>query len=164
MERNRVALITGVTGQDGAYLAELLLKKGYFVHGLKRRSSSFNTGRVDHLYQHTHESDLRFVMHYGDMTNATNLIRIVQETKPDEIYNLAAQSHVHVSFETPEYTANADALGALRILEAVRILGLGNKTRIYQASTSELYGKVREIPQSETTPFYPRSPYAAAKL
>lgn len=164
MERNRVALITGVTGQDGAYLAELLLKKGYFVHGLKRRSSSFNTGRVDHLYQDTHESDLRFVMHYGDMTDATNLIRIVQETQPDEIYNLAAQSHVHVSFETPEYTANADALGTLRLLEAVRILKMEDRVRFYQASTSELYGKIEEIPQRETTPFYPRSPYAVAKL
>ena len=164
MERNRVALITGVTGQDGAYLAELLLKKGYFVHGLKRRSSSFNTGRVDHLYQDTHESDLRFVMHYGDMTDATNLIRIVQETQPDEIYNLAAQSHVHVSFETPEYTANADALGTLRLLEAIRILKMEDRVRFYQASTSELYGKIEEIPQRETTPFYPRSPYAVAKL
>ncbi len=164
MERNRVALITGVTGQDGAYLAELLLKKGYFVHGLKRRSSSFNTGRVDHLYQDTHERDLRFVMHYGDMTDATNLVRIVQETQPDEIYNLAAQSHVHVSFETPEYTANADALGTLRLLEAVRILKMEDRVRFYQASTSELYGKIQEMPQRETTPFYPRSPYAAAKL
>lgn len=164
MERNRVALITGVTGQDGAYLAELLLKKGYFVHGLKRRSSSFNTGRVDHLYQDTHERDLRFLMHYGDMTDATNLVRIVQETQPDEIYNLAAQSHVHVSFETPEYTANSDALGTLRLLEAVRILKMEDRVRFYQASTSELYGKIQEMPQRETTPFYPRSPYAVAKL
>src|SRR4030081_2174979 len=160
----RVALITGVTGQDGAYLAEFLLNKGYIVHGLKRRSSSFNTGRVDHLYQDPHEQDLRFAMHYGDMTDATNLIRIVQETQPDEIYNLAAQSHVQVSFETPEYTANADGLGTLRFLEAIRILGREDKTRFYQASTSELFGKVQEVPQRETTPFYPRSPYAAAKL
>jgi GDPmannose 4,6-dehydratase len=160
----RVALITGVTGQDGAYLAELLLAKGYTVHGVRRRSSSFNTGRVEHMYQDLHEADLRFVMHYGDMTDATNLIRIVQETKPDEIYNLAAQSHVKVSFETPEYTANADALGTLRLLEAIRILGMDKHVRFYQASTSELYGKVQEVPQRETTPFYPRSPYAAAKL
>ena len=160
----RVALITGVTGQDGAYLAEFLLNKGYVVHGLKRRSSSFNTGRVDHLYQDPHEQDLRFAMHYGDMTDATNLIRIVQETQPDEIYNLAAQSHVQVSFETPEYTANADGLGTLRLLEAIRILNMERRVRFYQASTSELYGKVQQIPQSETTPFYPRSPYAAAKL
>jgi GDPmannose 4,6-dehydratase len=160
----RVALITGVTGQDGAYLAEFLLNKDYVVHGLKRRSSSFNTGRVDHLYQDPHEQDLRFAMHYGDMTDATNLIRIVQETQPDEIYNLAAQSHVHVSFETPEYTANADALGTLRLLEAIRILNMERRVRFYQASTSELYGKVQQVPQSETTPFYPRSPYAAAKL
>src|SRR4030081_1159824 len=160
----RVALITGVTGQDGAYLAEFLLNKGYIVHGLKRRSSSFNTGRVDHLYQDPHEQDLRFAMHYGDMTDATNLIRIVQETQPDEIYNLAAQSHVQVSFETPEYTANADGLGTLRLLEAIRILGREDKTRFYQASTSELFGKAQEFPQRETTPFYPRSPYAAAKL
>src|SRR5262244_951349 len=160
----RVALITGITGQDGAYLAEFLLRKDYVVHGIKRRSSSFNTGRVDHLYQDPHEENLRFVLHYGDMTDATNLIRIVQETRPDEIYNLAAQSHVQVSFETPEYTANADALGTLRLLEAIRILGLERKTRFYQASTSELFGKVQEIPQRETTPFYPRSPYAAAKL
>jgi GDPmannose 4,6-dehydratase len=159
-----VALITGATGQDGAYLAEFLLNKGYVVHGIKRRSSSFNTGRVDHLYQDPHEVGLRFVLHYGDMTDATNLIRIVQDTQPDEIYNLAAQSHVQVSFETPEYTANADGLGTLRLLEAIRILGLQKKTRFYQASTSELYGSVREIPQRETTPFYPRSPYAAAKL
>jgi GDPmannose 4,6-dehydratase len=160
----RVALITGVTGQDGAYLAEFLLNKGYVVHGLKRRSSSFNTGRVDHLYQDPHEQDLRFAMHYGDLTDATNLIRIVQETQPDEIYNLAAQSHVQVSFETPEYTANADGLGTLRLLEAIRILKLERRVRFYQASTSELYGKVQQVPQSETTPFYPRSPYAAAKL
>jgi GDPmannose 4,6-dehydratase len=156
----RVALITGATGQDGAYLAELLLNKGY----IKRRSSSFNTGRVDHLYQDPHNQEVRFVLHYGDMTDATNLIRIVQDTQPDEIYNLAAQSHVHVSFETPEYTANADGLGTLRLLEAIRILGMEKRTRFYQASTSELYGIVREIPQRETTPFYPRSPYAAAKL
>jgi GDPmannose 4,6-dehydratase len=160
----RVALITGVTGQDGAYLAEFLLNKGYVVHGLKRRSSSFNAGRVDHLYQDPHEQDLRFAMHYGDMTDATNLIRIVQETQPDEIYNLAAQSHVQVSFETPEYTANADGLGTLRLLEAIRILNMERRVRFYQASTSELYGKVQQVPQSETTPFYPRSPYAAAKL
>src|ERR1041384_2977453 len=150
----RVALITGVTGQDGAYLAELLINKGYVVHGIKRRSSSFNTGRVDHLYQDPHDEVLQFILHYGDMTDATNIIRIVQETQPDEIYNLAAQSHVQVSFETPEYTANADALGTLRLLEAVRILGLSKRTRFYQASTSELYGKVQEVPQSETTPFY----------
>jgi len=160
----RKALITGITGQDGAYLAGFLLKKGYEVHGIKRRSSSFNTGRVDHLYIDPHEKDVRFFMHYGDLTDATNLIRIIQETQPDEIYNLAAQSHVQVSFETAEYTANGDALGTLRLLEAIRILNLGNKTRFYQASTSELYGKVQEIPQRETTPFYPRSPYAAAKL
>ena len=160
----RTALITGVTGQDGAYLAELLLGKGYIVHGLKRRSSSFNTGRVDHLYQDPHDTGLRFVLHYGDLTDATNLIRIVQETQPDEIYNLAAQSHVQVSFETPEYTANADGIGTLRLLEAIRILGMGERVRFYQASTSELYGKVQETPQRETTPFYPRSPYAAAKL
>ncbi|MBX9740181.1 MAG: GDP-mannose 4,6-dehydratase [Beijerinckiaceae bacterium] len=161
---NKTALITGVTGQDGAYLSELLLSKGYTVHGIKRRSSSFNTGRIEHLYQDPHEANQRFVLHYGDMTDATNLIRIVQETQPDEIYNLAAQSHVQVSFETAEYTANADGIGALRLLEAIRLLGLTKKTRFYQASTSELYGKVQEIPQSETTPFYPRSPYAAAKL
>jgi GDPmannose 4,6-dehydratase len=161
---NRVALITGVTGQDGAYLAELLLKRGYVVHGIKRRSSSFNTGRVDHLYVDPHETAARFFMHYGDLTDATNLIRIVQETKPSEIYNLAAQSHVQVSFETPEYTANADGLGTLRLLEAIRILGLEKSVRFYQASTSELYGKVQEVPQRETTPFYPRSPYGAAKL
>jgi GDPmannose 4,6-dehydratase len=161
---NRVALITGVTGQDGAYLAEFLLNKRYIVHGIKRRSSSFNTGRVDHLYQDPHETGQRFVLHYGDMTDATNLIRIVQDTQPDEIYNLAAQSHVHVSFETPEYTANADGLGTLRLLEAIRILGMEKRVRFYQASTSELYGTVQEIPQRESTPFYPRSPYAAAKL
>ncbi len=159
-----VALITGVTGQDGAYLAELLLKKGYVVHGVKRRSSSFNTGRVDHLYSDPHELGVRFFMHYGDMTDATNLIRLVQETQPTEIYNLAAQSHVQVSFETPEYTANADGLGTLRLLEAIRILKLEKSVRFYQASTSELYGLVQEKPQRETTPFYPRSPYAAAKL
>jgi GDPmannose 4,6-dehydratase len=158
------ALITGVTGQDGAYLAEFLLAKGYEVHGIKRRASSFNTRRVDHLYRDPHESDVHFLMHYGDLTDATNLIRIVQEVKPDEIYNLAAQSHVQVSFETPEYTANSDALGALRILEAIRILGLEAHTRFYQASTSEMYGKVQEIPQKESTPFYPRSPYGAAKV
>ena len=161
---DKVALISGITGQDGAYLAELLLGKGYIVHGIKRRSSSFNTGRIDHLYVDPHDEDVRFFMHYGDMTDATNLIRLVQETQPDEIYNLAAQSHVQVSFETPEYTANTDAVGTLRILEAIRILGLENKVRFYQASTSELYGKVQEVPQRETTPFYPRSPYAAAKL
>jgi GDPmannose 4,6-dehydratase len=161
---NRKALITGITGQDGAYLAELLLDKGYEVHGIKRRASLLNTQRVDHLYQDPHEKNLRFVLHYGDLTDATNLIRIVQEVKPDEIYNLAAQSHVKVSFETPEYTANTDALGTLRLLEAVRILGLQSNTRFYQASTSELYGKVQEVPQTEKTPFYPRSPYACAKL
>ncbi|MDX5320932.1 MAG: GDP-mannose 4,6-dehydratase, partial [Bacteroidota bacterium] len=160
----KVALITGVTGQDGAYLAEFLLNKGYVVHGIKRRSSLFNTDRIDHLYQDPHEKNLRFHLHYGDMTDSTNLIRIIQETQPDEIYNLAAQSHVKVSFETPEYTANADGIGVLRILEAIRILGLEKKTRFYQASTSELYGLVQEVPQSEKTPFYPRSPYAAAKL
>src|SRR6266513_5476113 len=160
----RVALVTGTTGQDGAYLAEFLLNKGYVVHGIKRRSSSFNTGRVDHLYQDPHDPELRFILHYGDMTDATNLIRIVQDTQPDEIYNLAAQSHVHVSFETPEYTANADGLGTLRLLEAIRILGMEKRARFYQASTSELYGIVQEVPQRETTPFYPRSPYAAAKL
>ncbi len=163
-EAKKTALITGVTGQDGAYLAELLLGKGYVVHGVKRRSSSFNTERIDHLYHDPHESDVRFFLHYGDMTDATNLIRLIQETQPDEIYNLAAQSHVQVSFETPEYTANSDALGTLRLLEAMRILGMGESARFYQASTSELYGKVVETPQSETTPFYPRSPYAAAKL
>lgn len=160
----KVALITGVTGQDGAYLSELLLSKGYTVHGLKRRSSSFNTGRIEHLYQDPHEADPRFILHYGDMTDSTNLIRIVQQTQPDEIYNLAAQSHVQVSFETPEYTSNADGTGTLRLLEAIRILGLEKKTKFYQASTSELYGLVQEVPQSEKTPFYPRSPYAAAKL
>ena len=160
----RVALITGTTGQDGAYLAEFLLNKGYVVHGVKRRSSSFNTGRVDHLYQDPHEVGVRFVLHYGDMTDATSLIRIVQDTQPDEIYNLAAQSHVPVSFETPEYTANADGLGTLRLLETIRILGMAKRVRFYQASTSELYGSVQEIPQRESTPFYPRSPYAAAKL
>lgn len=160
----RRALITGITGQDGAYLAELLLSKGYEVHGVKRRSSSFNTERVDHLYQDPHMGDTRFHLHYGDLTDATNLIRLVQETQPHEIYNLAAQSHVQVSFETAEYTANVDALGTLRLLEAIRILGLEKTARFYQASTSELYGKVQEVPQKETTPFYPRSPYAAAKL
>eukprot|EP00903_Cladosiphon_okamuranus_P022748 g20940.t1 len=160
----KTALITGITGQDGAYLAELLLEKGYTVHGIKRRSSSFNTGRIDHLYQDPHDRDVKLHLHYGDMTDSTNLIRIMQETQPDEVYNLAAQSHVQVSFETPEYTGNADALGTLRLLEAIRLLGLSEKTRFYQASTSELYGKVQEVPQSETTPFYPRSPYAAAKL
>ncbi|KKB09797.1 GDP-mannose 4,6-dehydratase [Devosia chinhatensis] len=160
----KVALITGVTGQDGAYLAQLLLDKGYTVHGLKRRSSSFNTGRIEHIYQDPHDPDPRLILHYGDLTDATNLIRVVQEVQPDEIYNLAAQSHVQVSFETPEYTANADGIGTLRLLEAIRILGLQQKTRFYQASTSELYGLVQETPQRETTPFYPRSPYAAAKL
>jgi GDPmannose 4,6-dehydratase len=160
----RTALITGITGQDGAYLAEFLLAKGYKVHGIKRRSSSFNTGRIDHLYQDPHERNVYLTLHYGDLTDATNLIRIVQEVQPDEIYNLAAQSHVQVSFETAEYTANADALGTLRLLEAIRLSGLKDKTRFYQASTSELYGQVQEVPQSETTPFYPRSPYAAAKL
>jgi len=158
------ALITGVTGQDGAYLAEFLLNKGYEVHGIKRRSSSFNTARVDRLYKDPHETDVHFFMHYGDLTDATNLIRIIQDIQPDEIYNLAAQSHVKVSFETAEYTANSDALGPLRLLEAIRILNLEDKTRFYQASTSELYGKAQEVPQRETTPFYPRSPYAAAKL
>lgn len=160
----KVALITGVTGQDGAYLAEFLLKKGYFVHGLKRRASSFNTDRIDHLYQDQHESNVKFKLHYGDLTDSTNLIRIIQEVQPDEIYNLAAMSHVQVSFEMPEYTANADGIGTLRLLEAVRILGLSQKTKVYQASTSELYGLVQAVPQSETTPFYPRSPYAAAKM
>ena len=160
----RVALITGITGQDGAYLADFLLEKGYIVHGIKRRASSFNTSRIDHLYRDLHETDVRFVLHYGDLTDSTNLIRIIQEVQPDEIYNLAAQSHVAVSFETPEYTANADALGTLRLLEAIRILGLEKKTKFYQASTSELFGKVQEVPQKETTPFYPRSPYAVAKL
>ncbi|WP_434130541.1 GDP-mannose 4,6-dehydratase [Methylocaldum sp. GT1BB] len=160
----KVALITGTTGQDGAYLAEFLLEKGYEVHGLKRRASLFNTDRVDHLYQDPHVEDRRFILHYGDLTDATNLIRVVQQVQPDEIYNLGAQSHVQVSFETPAYTADTDALGSLRLLEAIRILGLEKKTRFYQASTSELYGKVQEIPQTETTPFYPRSPYAVAKL
>ncbi len=160
----KVALITGVTGQDGAYLAELLLTKGYVVHGIKRRSSLFNTNRIDHLYKDQHESQVKFFLHYGDLTDSTNLIRIIQETQPDEIYNLAAQSHVKVSFETPEYTANSDALGTLRILEAIRILKLEKKTRFYQASTSEMYGYVQEIPQKETTPFYPRSPYGVAKV
>ena len=160
----KTALITGITGQDGAYLAEFLLNKGYIVHGIKRRSSSFNTERIDHLYRDPHERNVNFFMHYGDLTDSTNLIRIIQETQPDEIYNLAAQSHVQVSFDTPEYTANSDAIGTLRLLEAIRILGLEKKTKFYQASTSELYGKVQEIPQSETTPFYPRSPYGAAKL
>ncbi len=158
------ALVAGITGQDGAYLAEFLLNKGYEVHGIKRRSSSFNTARVDYLYRDPHEKDVRFFMHYGDLTDATNLIRIIQEIRPDEIYNLAAQSHVQVSFETPEYTANSDALGTLRLLEAIRILGLEQKTRFYQASTSEMFGQVRETPQRETTPFYPRSPYGAAKV
>ena len=161
---SKIALITGVTGQDGAYLSEFLLKKGYIVHGLKRRSSLFNTDRIDHLYQDPHVEDRNFVLHYGDMTDGTNLIRLIQEIQPDEIYNLAAMSHVHVSFETPEYTGNADGLGTLRILDAVRLLGLEKKTRIYQASTSELFGKVREVPQTEKTPFYPRSPYAVAKM
>jgi GDPmannose 4,6-dehydratase len=160
----KVALVTGVTGQDGAYLSDLLLKRGYEVHGIKRRSSLFNTERIDHLYRDPHEKDVRFKLHYGDLTDSTNLIRIIQEVQPDEIYNLAAMSHVHVSFETPEYTANADGIGTLRILEAVRLLGLAKKTKIYQASTSELYGLVQEVPQSERTPFYPRSPYAVAKL
>jgi GDPmannose 4,6-dehydratase len=161
---SKVALITGITGQDGAYLAEFLLKKGYIVHGIKRRASLFNTDRIDYLYQHPHVENRNFILHYGDLTDSTNLIRIIQQVQPDEIYNLAAQSHVGVSFETPEYTANADGLGTLRILEAIRILGLEQKTRFYQASTSELYGLVQEVPQKETTPFYPRSPYAVAKL
>jgi len=164
MHQAKTALITGITGQDGAYLAELLLDKGYYVHGIKRRTSLFNTSRIDHLYKDQHESDLRFFLHHGDLTDSSNLIRIIQEVQPDEIYNLAAQSHVQVSFEEPEYTANSDALGTLRLLEALRILGLAEKTRFYQASTSELYGLVQETPQRETTPFYPRSPYAAAKL
>ncbi|MES9858168.1 MAG: GDP-mannose 4,6-dehydratase [Sedimenticola sp.] len=164
MGNKKVALITGITGQDGAYLAEFLLDKGYEVHGIKRRASSFNTDRIDHLYQDPHESERRFVLHYGDLTDSTNLIRIIQQIGPDEIYNLGAQSHVAVSFESPEYTADSVGLGALRILEAIRISGLEKKTRFYQASTSELYGEVQEIPQKETTPFYPRSPYAAAKL
>ena len=161
---NKTALITGITGQDGAYLAEFLLKKGYLVHGLKRRSSLFNTDRIDHLYQDPHTENPKFILHYGDMTDSTNLIRIIQEVQPDEIYNLAAMSHVHVSFDTPEYTANADGVGTLRLLEAIRILKLEKKTKIYQASTSELYGLVQEVPQTEKTPFYPRSPYAVAKL
>lgn len=160
----KIALLTGITGQDGAYLSEFLIKKGYEVHGIKRRSSSFNTGRIDHLYQDPHVDSRNFVLHHGDLTDATNLIRIVQEVQPDEIYNLAAQSHVAVSFETPEYTANADALGTLRLLESIRILELTKKTRFYQASTSEMFGKVQEVPQTETTPFYPRSPYGAAKI
>jgi GDPmannose 4,6-dehydratase len=160
----KTALITGITGQDGAYLAEFLISKGYAVHGVKRRASSFNTDRIDHLYQDPHEKDVRLKLHYGDLTDSTNLIRIIQEVQPDEIYNLAAQSHVAVSFETPEYTANADAVGTLRVLEAIRILGLESKTRFYQASTSEMFGKVQDIPQCETTPFYPRSPYGAAKV
>jgi GDPmannose 4,6-dehydratase len=163
-ERRKVALITGVTGQDGAYLAEFLLAKGYVVHGIKRRTSLFNTDRIDHLYQDRHERDVRFFLHHGDLTDSSSLIRIIQQTQPDEIYNLAAQSHVAVSFEEPEYTANSDALGALRILEAIRILGMEKRTRFYQASTSELYGLVQEVPQTEKTPFYPRSPYAVAKL
>ncbi len=164
MTQAKRALITGVTGQDGAYLAELLLHKGYEVHGIKRRASSFNTDRIDHLYQDPHVTDRRLILHYGDLTDATNLIRVIQQVQPDEIYNLGAQSHVAVSFETPEYTANADALGALRLLEALRILDMGQRTRLYQASTSEMYGKVQETPQTETTPFYPRSPYGVAKL
>lgn len=161
---NKIALITGVTGQDGAYLAEFLLKKGYIVHGIKRRTSLFNTARIDHLYQDPHVDNRNFILHYGDLSDSTNIIRIIQQVKPDEIYNLGAMSHVHVSFEEPEYSADIDGIGTLRILEAVRILGLNNKVRIYQASTSELYGKVQEIPQTENTPFYPRSPYAVAKL
>jgi GDPmannose 4,6-dehydratase len=164
MDKQKVALITGITGQDGAYLAEFLLKKGYVVHGTKRRSSLFNTDRIDHLYLDPHVENRNFILHYSDLTDSTNLIRIIQETRPDEVYNLAAMSHVKVSFDTPEYTANADGIGALRILEAIRILGLANKTRFYQASTSELYGLVQQVPQSEKTPFYPRSPYAIAKL
>jgi GDPmannose 4,6-dehydratase len=164
IELTKRALITGITGQDGAYLAEFLLAKGYSVHGIKRRASSFNTDRIDHLYQDPHEKNVRLKLHYGDLTDSTNLIRIIQEVQPDEIYNLAAQSHVGVSFETPEYTANADAVGTLRVLEAIRILGLDKKTRFYQASTSEMFGKVQEIPQRETTPFYPRSPYGVAKV
>ncbi|QQR40375.1 GDP-mannose 4,6-dehydratase [Devosia rhizoryzae] len=164
MGNNRVALITGATGQDGAYLAQLLLNKGYTVHGVKRRSSSFNTGRIEHIYQDRHEHNQQFVLHYGDLTDTANMIRLVQETQPDEVYNLAAQSHVQVSFETPEYTANVDGIGTLRLLEAIRILGMTEKSRFYQASTSELFGLAQEVPQRETTPFYPRSPYAAAKL
>ncbi|MER8524055.1 GDP-mannose 4,6-dehydratase [Mesorhizobium sp. M1076] len=163
-ENRKVALVTGITGQDGAYLTRLLLEKGYVVHGIKRRSSSFNTGRIEDIYQDPHDPDPRLILHYGDLTDATNLIRVVQESQPDEIYNLAAQSHVQVSFETPEYTANADGIGTVRLLEAIRLLGLKDKTRFYQASTSELYGLVQSVPQNETTPFYPRSPYAAAKL
>lgn len=163
-ENRKIALVTGITGQDGAYLTRLLLKKGYIVHGIKRRSSSFNTGRIEDIYQDPHDPDPRLILHYGDLTDSTNLIRVVQESQPDEIYNLAAQSHVQVSFETPEYTANADGIGTLRLLEAIRLLGLKDKTRFYQASTSELYGLVQSVPQNETTPFYPRSPYAAAKL
>ena len=162
--QNKIALITGITGQDGSYLAELLLKKGYIVHGIKRRGSSFNTKRVDHLFQNTHQDNVKFFLHYGDMTDSTNLIRIIKQVQPDEIYNLAAMSHVKVSFETPEYTANTDGLGTLRLLEAMRMLGLEKRTKIYQASTSELYGLVQEVPQRETTPFYPRSPYAVAKM
>ena len=160
----KTALITGITGQDGAYLAELLLEKGYMVHGIKRRASLFNTARIDHLYQDPHAKDVRLKLHYGDLTDSMNLTRIIKETQPDEIYNLAAMSHVKVSFDTPEYTANADGIGTLRILEAVRLLGMEKKTKIYQASTSELYGLVQAVPQSESTPFYPRSPYAVAKL
>jgi GDPmannose 4,6-dehydratase len=163
-ELTKCALITGITGQDGAYLADFLLGKGYAVHGIKRRASSFNTDRIDHLYQDPHDADVRLKLHYGDLTDSTNLIRIIQEVQPDEIYNLGAQSHVAVSFETPEYTANSDAMGTLRVLEAIRILGLENRTRFYQASTSEMFGKVQEVPQRETTPFYPRSPYGVAKL
>src|ERR1700744_6159803 len=164
MTHKKVALITGVTGQDGAYLAEFLLKKGYEVHGIKRRASSFNTERIDHLYHDPHEPNVKFKLHYGDLTDSTNLARLVQEIQPDEIYNLGAQSHVKVSFDTPEYTANADGVGVLRVLEAVRLLGMEKKTRFYQASTSELYGLVQAVPQSESTPFYPRSPYAVAKM
>ncbi|MDE2618425.1 MAG: GDP-mannose 4,6-dehydratase, partial [Burkholderiales bacterium] len=164
MEKSKVALITGITGQDGAYLAEFLLGKGYIVHGIKRRASSFNTARIDHLYHDPHEEGVRFFLHHGDLTDSSNLVRLIQKIQPDEIYNLAAMSHVAVSFESPEYTADVDAIGPLRMLEAIRILGLEKKTRFYQASTSELYGLVQEIPQKETTPFYPRSPYAVAKL
>ena len=164
MKLSKKAIITGITGQDGSYLAEFLLKKGYEVHGIKRRSSSFNTQRIDHLYQDPHEKNKKFILHYGDLTDSTNLIRILQNVQPDEIYNLGAQSHVAVSFETPEYTANCDAIGTLRILEAIKILNLTKKTKFYQASTSELYGKIQETPQKETTPFYPRSPYGVAKL
>ena len=164
MVKNKIALITGVTGQDGSYLAEFLIKKNYIVHGIKRRSSSFNTSRIDHIYQDPHVEDSNFILHYGDLTDSTNLIRIIKQIRPDEIYNLGAQSHVAVSFESPEYTANCDALGTLRILEAIKLLGLTKKTRLYQASTSELFGRVQEIPQNEKTAFYPRSPYAVAKL